>query len=71
MGKLRFCEKVLVKARANTSQSQDLSYICFLKPQILFVLVSLRDECSNNLETFLLFIYEYIFMVMEHELNLN
>ena len=44
MGKLRFCEKVLVKARANTSQSQDLSYICFLKPQILFVLVSLQDE---------------------------
>ena len=32
-------KKVLVNARANTSQSQDLSYISFLKLQIVFVLV--------------------------------
>ena len=32
-------KKGLVKSRANTRQSQDLSYICFLKPQIVFILV--------------------------------
>ena len=25
-------KKVLIKARVNTRQSQDLSYICFMKP---------------------------------------
>ena len=86
-------KKVLVTAGANTRQSQNLPYICFLKPQIVFVLVCyqvfvfcwfyisltkrlhcflyLRHERSNNLETLLLFIYEYIFIVMEHELNLT
>ena len=32
-------KKVLVKARANTCHSQDLSYICFVNPQIVFVSV--------------------------------
>ena len=32
-------KKDLVKSRTNTRQSQDLSYICFLKPQIVFILV--------------------------------